>query len=249
MPYFSLDGTPDVKVELRIDGPTTFVLLHGFRYVDPDDNGREWKVDDNLVTDLASVPFFLQWLVRSYGKHTKGALIHDQHWDAAHTRVRLHEVNQVFRDAMREDGVPLVRRWLVWSAVSIAGLAKIGAAGWARLVLFVVGLATVMGAAIGAADAEHPLARGLGRVGVACAPRARRSPRRADGRQEQCSSRSRTPGGGDQRGVRVPDLLRRGPFALEGRAGSGRLGTDRGGRRRRVRRLAELARRVRSRRP
>ena len=55
---------------------------------------------------------------------------------------------------MREDGVPLVRRWLVWSAVSIAGLAKIGAAGWARLVLFVVGLATVMGAAIGAADAD-----------------------------------------------------------------------------------------------
>jgi hypothetical protein len=75
----------------------------------------------NNSTDLASVPFWLWWFVASYGLHTRAALLHDQLVDVEQfDRV---EADRVFRLALEESKVRWMRRWLMWTAVSIATMA------------------------------------------------------------------------------------------------------------------------------
>jgi hypothetical protein len=101
-----------------------------------------------FVTDLASVPQSLTWLVPRYGKYTKAAILHDylsqtvgQETIAVYPtptttakrdapssdvqQIRLDDrsdADEIFRLAMTELGVPWARRWLMWSAVSVATL-------------------------------------------------------------------------------------------------------------------------------
>lgn len=122
MPYefFERDS-----LTLRVTGPTSWEVVHGFRYIDQYDNMEPHTVPSGFgPTDLTSVPFFLQWLVRSYGKHTNAALVHDVYWDDRASQATLRKANTVFRHAMWESDVPWVRRWFMWSAVTLAMLAK-----------------------------------------------------------------------------------------------------------------------------
>jgi hypothetical protein len=64
------------------------------------------------------VPAVLQWIVPRYGQHTLPALLHDQLVDNDLVDDR-ERADRIFRDAMGEQGVPIVRRWLMWAAVSI----------------------------------------------------------------------------------------------------------------------------------
>jgi hypothetical protein len=94
-----------------------------------------WKVMEDLVyegnqgrftvragfeTDFATVPFFLTWLVPRYGVYTTAAVLHD--WlleeEPAVSRV---ESDGIFRRALRELGVPFLRRWVMWAAVRLGG--------------------------------------------------------------------------------------------------------------------------------
>lgn len=71
-------------------------------------------------TDLASIPFFLRWFAAGYGRHTAAALLHDQLRHTEETpKVSRAESDRIFRAAMRELGVPLVRRLIMWSAVPL----------------------------------------------------------------------------------------------------------------------------------
>ena len=82
-----------------------------------------------FVTDLTSVPQVFSWLVPRTGNHLAAALIHDAltppfsttgipDWDGPAEVTQL-QADRVFRDAMGDLGTPRLRRWLVWSAVSI----------------------------------------------------------------------------------------------------------------------------------
>jgi hypothetical protein len=87
----------------------------------------------DFVTDLASVPRWLTWLFPRYGLYTKAAVLHDylcqnlppdgqlppSHLAGVHDRT---DADEVFRNAMRAEGVPIMRRWLMWSAVNWATL-------------------------------------------------------------------------------------------------------------------------------
>jgi Protein of unknown function (DUF1353) len=101
-----------------------------------------------FVTDLASVPQSLTWLVPRYGKYTKAAILHDYlcqtvgketiavyrtpttaaKRDASSSDVQLirledrSDADEIFRLAMTELGVPWAQRWLMWSAASVATL-------------------------------------------------------------------------------------------------------------------------------
>jgi hypothetical protein len=118
-------------------------------------------------TDLTSVPQLMTWLVGRSGIHLPAALIHDaltepfigrdgegkilKDWTGPAEITQL-QADRVFRDAMADLGTPVIRRWLVWSAVSIPtawtvsrvraalgylGLAAIVVLGWfATLDLF-----------------------------------------------------------------------------------------------------------------
>jgi hypothetical protein len=109
---------------------------------------KNWRLERELVyrgqrdgfvapvgmgTDFASVPRVFVWLLPRYGRYTKAAIIHDYLW---RTRVGEGDVtwkdaDGLFRRAMRELGVPFLRRWMMWSAVRWAALFKRGGVrGW-----------------------------------------------------------------------------------------------------------------------
>ncbi len=125
MPFYALQSDTAARVVLEQTGPTTFRIVEAFRYVDAV-SGEEYVVPDprwgdQEETDLASVPGILLWFVPRYGNHTLPALLHDQlvDFDLVNNR---EKADRIFRDAMGEQGVHLLRRWLMWAAVSMATL-------------------------------------------------------------------------------------------------------------------------------
>ena len=76
-------------------------------------------VPDGFPTDFASVPRVVVWLIPRFGRYTLPAVLHD--WLC--TRgietgvVTSREADGIFRRAMRELGVPVARRWLMWTGV------------------------------------------------------------------------------------------------------------------------------------
>jgi hypothetical protein len=112
----------DADIVLRQDDPEDFELEEPFRYVR---SGRpDLQVPQGDVTDLASVPTALTWLVPRYGRHTLPALLHDHLVVPGMDPDVREDADALFRDAMAETGVPLVRRWMMWAGVSVATLFK-----------------------------------------------------------------------------------------------------------------------------
>jgi hypothetical protein len=105
------------EVLLRQIDPNRFRLSQPIRF---DDGTERLEIEEEYVSDLASVPEFLTWLVPRYGWHTLAALLHDSlqtrpdRPDYPPERADAH-----FRDAMGATNVPLLRRWLMWAAVAI----------------------------------------------------------------------------------------------------------------------------------
>lgn len=126
MPFFEVDGDTPARVVLEQTGATTFRVVEPFRYLDAA-TGEHFIVPDprwgDLETDLASVPGILLWFIPRYGQHTLPALLHDQlvDHDLAEHRER---ADRIFRDAMGEQGVRFLRRWLMWTAVSLATMVR-----------------------------------------------------------------------------------------------------------------------------
>lgn len=78
-------------------------------------------------TDLASVPQLLTWLVPKSGRHLPAALVHDA--AVRNPDVDRFEADRVFRDGMGDLDVGLVRRWIMWTAVSLKTIQKRGTTG------------------------------------------------------------------------------------------------------------------------
>jgi Protein of unknown function (DUF1353) len=75
-------------------------------------------------TDVASVPWFMWWLVASYGNHTKAALLHDALVvDERPPPVPRTAADRLFLAALREPGqkAGAFRHWLMWAAVAVFG--------------------------------------------------------------------------------------------------------------------------------
>lgn len=139
MPFYEVDGDRPARVVLEQIGPTSFRIVAPFRYVDSV-SGEQFVVPDprwgDQQTDLASVPGILQWFVPRYGQHTLPALLHDQLVD--HDLVDDRErADRIFRDAMGEQNVRFLRRWLMWAAVSIGTIVQ---RRWLRVVPIVAWL-------------------------------------------------------------------------------------------------------------
>jgi hypothetical protein len=99
------------------------------RRVDAD----RWSLVDDLVyqgrwerfvvpagfrTDFASVPRVVTWLIPRFGAYTLAAILHDWLCSAGiGTVVTAREADGIFRRVMRESGVPVLRRWMMWAGV------------------------------------------------------------------------------------------------------------------------------------
>jgi len=138
--WWNPPGQPaEPEVLLRQVNPNTFQLMEGFRYELPerDSRGDEaygWDVPAHALdlapdadgldnsTDLASVPPWLWWFIASHGRHTRVALLHDHLIDRP--GITDQQSDRVFRIALGESDVPILRRWIMWTAVSLASTAR-----------------------------------------------------------------------------------------------------------------------------
>ncbi len=107
------------ELVVRESAPGQWELLAPLEY---EGRADRFTVPAGTVTDLASVPRWLTWLVPVAGRWTKAAVLHDHLWDAR--AVSYADADGVFRRVLRELGVPLLRRWLMWAAVRAVSLLR-----------------------------------------------------------------------------------------------------------------------------
>ncbi|HEX2896003.1 MAG TPA: DUF1353 domain-containing protein [Marmoricola sp.] len=97
------------------------------------------RVTRTFRTDLTSVPALFTWLVPKTGQHLPATLLHDglvhPPGDVTYVSTEGHvvlrpEADRVLRDAMADAGTRLIRRWLVWSAVTTATMLSGAGTGW-----------------------------------------------------------------------------------------------------------------------
>jgi hypothetical protein len=177
----TIPSTPNIVLErLRIDrGEREQYRLHrSVSYYD-DETARTYVVPPgeefgDFETDLASVPQLFTWLVPKSGNHLAAALVHDHLVDLDPRRygdqigVDRHVADRIFRDAMGDLDVGFIRRWLMWTAVSIKTIEKrgttpqrVGAFGSLALIVVLGALATAN------LFTDHTLVPWMGDRGVA----------------------------------------------------------------------------------
>ena len=87
---------------------------------------EDFEVPAHQGTDFASVPRVFVWFIPRYGRYTKAAILHDylcrQYVPSG--RISRIDADGIFRQAMRELGVPFLRRWIMWGAVRLGALAN-----------------------------------------------------------------------------------------------------------------------------
>jgi hypothetical protein len=117
-----LGFAPDSRVDVREVDSTTWEILRPLIY---HGNTDDFVVPEHEQTDFASVPRMFAWFLPRYGRYTKAAILHDHLWRVAvpNGLSRL-DADGIFRQAMRELGVPFLRRWIMWAAVRWGALTK-----------------------------------------------------------------------------------------------------------------------------
>jgi hypothetical protein len=146
----SLDPSTPMRVVLErvvVDGRELFTMRHRIAYRDrhhaephvvPGDR-------DRFRSDLTSVPHLFTWLVPRTGLHLPAALLHDglvrsedEPISYLGPPVDREEADRIFRDAMGDLGTSVLRRWLMWTAVTLATVREgvIRPAAYYRTVVF-----------------------------------------------------------------------------------------------------------------
>ncbi len=110
MPFRSSDLT------VRARGEDTWVLVDPLVY---EGRWQRFVVPAQFETDFATVPRLVVWLVPRFGRYTRAAILHD--WlctvGIVTGAVTSRQADGLFRRALRESGVPVLRRWLMWCGV------------------------------------------------------------------------------------------------------------------------------------
>ena len=150
LPRDGLPGAPaDPGVDPRIvlerhseEGVETFALERRLAYLDRHLGELLVPADPGFRTDLTSVPALFTWLVPKTGAHLPAALLHDalvagRTDPASYVSTDGHVVDRVaadriFRDAMADTGTGVIRRWIVWAAVTVATIVVGREVSWSR---------------------------------------------------------------------------------------------------------------------
>lgn len=157
---------PDPAEEMRIvlerhaeEGIETFSLERRLAYRDRHLGELLVSADATFRTDLTSVPALFTWLVPKTGAHLPAALVHDAlvagGGEPSYTSTERHDIDRVeadrvFRDAMADTGTGIVRRWIVWAAVTVAtifvpgGLPGPRVLGWAHRIGAAASIAVIV---------------------------------------------------------------------------------------------------------
>jgi hypothetical protein len=140
---------PDPGADPRIvlerhaeEGVELFELERRIAYLDRHLGELLVPADAGFRTDLTSVPALFTWLVPKTGAHLPAALLHDalvagRDDPTSYASTEGHVVDRVtadriFRDAMADTGTGVIRRWIVWTAVTVATIFVGRAVPWSR---------------------------------------------------------------------------------------------------------------------
>jgi hypothetical protein len=117
----TLGFPPDSKVDVRQVDDQDWEILRSLAY---HATTEDFEVPVQQRTDFASVPRVFVWFIPRYGRYTKAAILHDYLCSDYVPAGRLSriEADGIFRQAMRELGVPFLRRWIMWAAVRLGAL-------------------------------------------------------------------------------------------------------------------------------
>lgn len=129
------DPSRPVRVELELTGDrrARFALRRRIAYHDRIRGTILVPRDpETFRTDLTSVPWLFTWLVPRTGAFLPAALVHDGLYSppdrpdyvVSGPWVDRVEADRVLRDALRDLGTPVLRRWLMWSAVTVATMVR-----------------------------------------------------------------------------------------------------------------------------
>jgi Protein of unknown function (DUF1353) len=155
--FFDVKTGGAMQLQLQREA-AKFQLLRKFGYRDPDYE-TPFIVPANTTsfrTDLASIPWLFAWLVPGLGTHLPAVLLHDglvvgKREAKTHEGpdVDREEADRMLRDAMGSLGTPVIRRWLIWTAVILATCFSTLRPRWywptlvVMTLLFVTGLGTL----------------------------------------------------------------------------------------------------------
>lgn len=142
MPFETVDGRPLTGVPLLYRLGRDFQVTEPFAYRDPRD-GSVVTVPAHDVsrpptegnsTDFASVPPFLWGLIANYGPQTLPAILHDamvedaRRAPAAERLTRRRAADDLFRVALVDNGIHLLRARVMWAAVGLESRLRHGGA-------------------------------------------------------------------------------------------------------------------------
>ena len=112
----------DVKVAWR-NHPSRFEVTEPYDVLWVDSEGvtlAKFTVEAGLLTDGPSIPKRLRSIVPWYGHHFQPAVTHDDCYKHHHGLTRA-QADLLFLDGMKDEGVPLLRRRVIYHAVSLFG--------------------------------------------------------------------------------------------------------------------------------
>lgn len=110
-----------ILVVSPLEDGKTWALMQELRYVygNEPEAQRSIVVSTGFLTDFASVPWFVQWVIPKWGKYGNPAVIHDWlYWTQVTTR---KEADDIFLDAMNVTGVGCLRKYAIYFAVRFCG--------------------------------------------------------------------------------------------------------------------------------
>ncbi len=127
---YTLGFSPDSTVDVRQVDDQDWMTLRALTY---HAKAEEFEVPVHERTDFASVPRVFVWFIPRYGRYTKSAILHDYLCSVAVPAGRISRIDAdgIFRQSMRELGVPFLRRWIMWAAVRWGALTNpVGRTDW-----------------------------------------------------------------------------------------------------------------------
>lgn len=108
-----------IDLEGRRQGRRVGVLIQDWLYCYPP-TGDVFLVPRGYETDFASIPPLAQGLINPFGNHAEAAVVHDWLY-AVGEKDRRKDADDIFRFAMKEGGVNVVRRNVMHRAVRTGG--------------------------------------------------------------------------------------------------------------------------------
>ncbi len=115
-----------ILADMEKQGRTLAVVTRPYAYLHPV-HGQEVMIEVPLgfVTDFASIPSFFQGLIQPFGRHAPAAVLHDYLYAIGQKKARAL-ADRLFLNAMREAGVPAIRRSVMYRMVRLFGAGGYG---------------------------------------------------------------------------------------------------------------------------